>query len=624
MNSNKFLLILYLISSVPIVFAQQVPEPPALSSPENEKTINITDPLLKWSAVDTADCYNAAIYSDKSCINKITISKPYPEEPFWKVPAGILEKGKTYYWRVAAHNFDGWSKPSAVWSFSVYTKRSSEVTSQLPKSELENIAVADFAGKNVSQADASIVADFLRTELVRIGFYTVIEKANMDKILAEAAFQQTGCTTSECAVQIGKLLNVKKMVVGNLSKLMDTFYITVNLVDVESGKILSSFDQEATTSKELRTSAQDLARQLTGAKPAVRKVEPSTRPAPQKIEPTPTRQYGVPLRYLTGKVVAIDGKKVTIDLGYLNGVRWYHQFNFILGEEKVNPYTGETMITKPTKIGWMRIEQIDDWTSTGEIISLKKGEEIQIGDSVKLRIERGLLSYEWCANTEDYEDSKFEWDWKFPICLRIKMGYIDPYFMYYMNPFFYSRLSLDWRWFEWGLGPIFTTKGQAGLTSTMRIGPYDGPFNIIGRSYITFESNPGQIFLDEDLNIIPSKNVTIYAKLLYHIGYSDYYSYYYSSYYYDGWRSYYIDTYRIGGYGGLKISFNAPVSLFFHYGGFEYYYYSRFSSDSYDTSYVGFGIEFPTKRRTYGIQIENESGPADNLLGFRAKLKYNF
>ncbi|MEW6556880.1 MAG: PorV/PorQ family protein [Elusimicrobiota bacterium] len=133
----------------------------------------------------------------------------------------------------------------------------------MPKTTVQtNIAVADFGGKNVSQADASIVADFLRTELVQTGIYTVIEKANMDKILAEAAFQQTGCTTSECAVQIGKLLNVKQMVVGNLSKLMDTYYITVNLVEVETGKILASFDQEAMSAKELRVACKTLAQKL--------------------------------------------------------------------------------------------------------------------------------------------------------------------------------------------------------------------------------------------------------------------------------------------------------------------------------------------------------------------------
>ena len=118
-------------------------------------------------------------------------------------------------------------------------------TNQVQTVPVTNIAVADFAGKNVSQADASIVADFLRTELVSTGKCNVVEKANMDKVLAESAFQQSGCTTSECAVQIGKILNVRHMIVGSLSKLMDTYYITVNVVDVETSKIVASYDQSA-------------------------------------------------------------------------------------------------------------------------------------------------------------------------------------------------------------------------------------------------------------------------------------------------------------------------------------------------------------------------------------------
>lgn len=128
--------------------------------------------------------------------------------------------------------------------------------------KITNLAVADFSGKNVSQADASIVADFIRTELVSFGTFNVIEKANMDKILAESSFQQSGCTTSECAVQIGKILNVKQIVVGSLSKLMDTYYITINLVDVETSKIVASYDQEAMSAKELRTGCRLIAEKL--------------------------------------------------------------------------------------------------------------------------------------------------------------------------------------------------------------------------------------------------------------------------------------------------------------------------------------------------------------------------
>ncbi len=125
-----------------------------------------------------------------------------------------------------------------------------------------NIAVIDFDGKNTSQANASIISDFIRTDLVRIGNYNIIEKANMDKILAEQAFQATGCTTTQCIIQMGKILNVQQMIVGTLSELMGTYYITANLIDVETGKIIKSEDVKINNTDEIKNACRELAEKL--------------------------------------------------------------------------------------------------------------------------------------------------------------------------------------------------------------------------------------------------------------------------------------------------------------------------------------------------------------------------
>lgn len=125
-----------------------------------------------------------------------------------------------------------------------------------------NVAIAEFIGKNVSQADASIVADFIRTELVNTHMFNVMDRNNMDTVLAEQKFQNSGCTEQECAVEMGKLLNVKKMFVGSLSKLVDSYYITVNVIDVETGKILASYESDASSSRELKDTCRKLIRKI--------------------------------------------------------------------------------------------------------------------------------------------------------------------------------------------------------------------------------------------------------------------------------------------------------------------------------------------------------------------------
>ncbi len=130
--------------------------------------------------------------------------------------------------------------------------------------DANNVAVADFIGKNVSQADASIVAGFLRTELVNTRQYKVMDRSNMDTVLAEQKFQNSGCTEQECAVEMGKLLNVRRMYVGSLSKLLDSYYITVNEVDVATGEITASYDSDAVSAKKLKDACKKIVVKISG------------------------------------------------------------------------------------------------------------------------------------------------------------------------------------------------------------------------------------------------------------------------------------------------------------------------------------------------------------------------
>ncbi|MFH1957453.1 MAG: FlgO family outer membrane protein [bacterium] len=104
----------------------------------------------------------------------------------------------------------------------------------------ENIAVLDFKAINASAAEASAISEFIGISLVKTEKYTIVERSNIDKILAEQGFQQTGCTTEECAVQIGEILNVHKAIVGTYSRIGNSYYITAKVIDVETGRIISS------------------------------------------------------------------------------------------------------------------------------------------------------------------------------------------------------------------------------------------------------------------------------------------------------------------------------------------------------------------------------------------------
>ena len=100
-----------------------------------------------------------------------------------------------------------------------------------------NVAVAEFKAEGVGASDAAVVADILRGELVKNGKFNMLDRQNMDKIMAEHAFQQTGCTDQECAVKLGRLLNVQRLVVGSFGKLIGSYVVNISVIDVETGTV---------------------------------------------------------------------------------------------------------------------------------------------------------------------------------------------------------------------------------------------------------------------------------------------------------------------------------------------------------------------------------------------------
>ena len=99
------------------------------------------------------------------------------------------------------------------------------------------LAVYDLEAQGVPGATAAIVTDVVRSELRFCGKYELIEKARMQEVLRLQSFQLTGCTEAECAAKLGKILNVKKMVVGGLGKLGESFRLSLRVVDVETAVI---------------------------------------------------------------------------------------------------------------------------------------------------------------------------------------------------------------------------------------------------------------------------------------------------------------------------------------------------------------------------------------------------
>lgn len=106
-------------------------------------------------------------------------------------------------------------------------------------------AVLTFQSKGgVTSNEASTLTDRLRTEMVKLGVYTVLERGQMNEILDEQGFSASGCTSSECAIEAGRLLGVQMMIAGDVGKVGNVLTIDVRLFDVASGKIIKAIQED--------------------------------------------------------------------------------------------------------------------------------------------------------------------------------------------------------------------------------------------------------------------------------------------------------------------------------------------------------------------------------------------
>jgi hypothetical protein len=124
------------------------------------------------------------------------------------------------------------------------------------------IVVMNLKADGVADRTARTVSNMLRTELINLGKFTIVERAQMDAILKEQGLQQTGCTDQECAVEIGKLMSARKILVGEVSNIGKTIVATVRIVDVEKGVSEYAATQKAETEDAIDSLVTRISRQL--------------------------------------------------------------------------------------------------------------------------------------------------------------------------------------------------------------------------------------------------------------------------------------------------------------------------------------------------------------------------
>ncbi len=125
-----------------------------------------------------------------------------------------------------------------------------------------DMAVARFSAVGLPQLTASYISDSLREELIKIGKFDVVDRPDMERTLEPQYFNQQGCSELDCAIELGRILNVKQTIIGSLTKVEGGYSLKVNIINIKSGKVTHTFTKQADSLKGLKAACATFAKQI--------------------------------------------------------------------------------------------------------------------------------------------------------------------------------------------------------------------------------------------------------------------------------------------------------------------------------------------------------------------------
>jgi len=132
--------------------------------------------------------------------------------------------------------------------------------------EFPTLAILDLeASEGVTEKESLLITDLLRDSVMNSRAYTVMAQDQMRRIIETQGFNQSGfCSTTDCEVKLGELLQVQKIMAGRVGKLGDVYIMVVRLIDVEKGSVIMSRTEKTKVAGDLTDAVDRLAKYFAG------------------------------------------------------------------------------------------------------------------------------------------------------------------------------------------------------------------------------------------------------------------------------------------------------------------------------------------------------------------------
>jgi curli biogenesis system outer membrane secretion channel CsgG len=276
----------------------------------------------------------------------------------------------------------------------------------MPKGPKKMIAVADFENKTNWQGQWSLgsgMSEQLITALMDTGGFIVLEREEIQGVLAEQDFGQSGRTTAEGGAQLGKIQRAQILVKGAVTEFATNTSDNMGGLNIE-GFNIGGASSEAKVTVDIRiydtTTSQVLDSQsCTGiAKSsglAISYTDKDWGVGGSNFKKTPlgqaTRQaIDQAVRFITlrmenvrwqGKVVLVKDNVIYINHGSQSNIMLRDKFDvFKPGEALIDPDTGMNLGSEEAQIGQIEIVEVQDKYSKAAVIS---GSGFSKGDFIR-------------------------------------------------------------------------------------------------------------------------------------------------------------------------------------------------------------------------------------------------
>jgi curli biogenesis system outer membrane secretion channel CsgG len=278
--------------------------------------------------------------------------------------------------------------------------------------------VTDIWGSDVDIGKG--IADMLVTELVRNGTYSVIERKQLDRVLGEQNFQQSGRADASTAARLGRLLGVDAIIIGSITQFgrddkklgvgaggvrvggiglggigrrsaKAVVAIDARIVSIETAEILGVAQGKGESKRSGMTLAGGVA---TGGGAVGGVVDMSSSNFGGTILGEATRaavdslvtelvgaapRIGETVAAISALVADVSGSDLVINVGTTNGVRVGAEYPVVRpGREIRDPATGRVLRRTTTPVGKIKITSADEASAVGTLT----GGPAQVGDCV--------------------------------------------------------------------------------------------------------------------------------------------------------------------------------------------------------------------------------------------------